>query len=123
MRESRNRLTEIGKGLIFALLACTLTPAQEVTTNFMPGTDFSKFHTYKWINIEGGTHPNQIVDSQIKAAVDSQLAAKGLTKTDKDKADLYVGYQVSLDQQKTVERIRHGRWTALGNGWRDGDGH
>jgi hypothetical protein len=79
-----------------------------VTTNFMPGTDFSKFHTYKWINIEGGTHPNQIVDSQIKAAVDSQLAAKGLTKTDKDKADLYVGYQVSLDQQK--------QWNAYGMG-------
>jgi len=108
MRESRKRLTKIGMGLIFALLACTLTPAQEVTTNFMPGTDFSKFHTYKWIAIEGGTHPNQIVDSQIKTAVDSQLAAKGLTKTDKDKADLYVGYQVALDQQK--------QWNAYGMG-------
>ena len=109
MRESRNRWIKIGKGLILALLACTLAPAQEVTSNSMPGTDFSQ--------------PNQIVDSQIKAAVDSQLAAKGLTKTDKDKADLYVGYQVSLDQQKTVERIRHGWRATLGYGWRDGDGH
>src|SRR5215469_8734246 len=68
--------------------------AQDVTYNFMPGTDFSKFHTYKWVNIEGGAHPNQIIDAQIKQSVDSQLASKGLTKTDADNADLYVGYQV-----------------------------
>jgi hypothetical protein len=40
----------------------------------MPGTDFSKYHTYKWVGIEGGAHPNQIVDAQIKQSVDSQLA-------------------------------------------------
>ena len=50
----------------------------------MPGTDFTKYHTYKWITIEGAKHPNQIVDAQIKTAIDSQLAAKGLTKTDGD---------------------------------------
>jgi hypothetical protein len=74
----------------------------------MPGTDFSKFHTYKWVTIEGGAHPNQIVDAQIKQAVDSQLAAKGLTKTDSDKADLYIGYQIALDQEK--------QWNAFGTG-------
>lgn len=72
----------------------------------MPGTDFSKFHTYKWITIEGGEHPNQIIDAQIKQAVDSQLAGKGLTKTDKAAADLYVGYQVAVDQEK--------QWNAYG---------
>jgi hypothetical protein len=66
----------------------------------MPGTDFSKYHTYKWINIEGASHPNQIVDAEIKQAVDAQLATKGLTKTDGDKADMYVGYQVAVDKQK-----------------------
>jgi hypothetical protein len=82
--------------------------AQDVTHNFMPGTDFSKFHTYKWVNIEGGAHPNQIVDAQIKQSVDSQLASKGLTKSDSDKADLYVGYQVAVDQEK--------QWNAYGMG-------
>lgn len=82
--------------------------AQDVTYNFMPGTDFSKYHTYKWVNIEGGAHPNQIVDAEIKQAVDSQLASKGLTKTDSDKADLYVGYQVAVDQEK--------QWNAYGMG-------
>src|SRR5215469_16192806 len=91
-------------------LGLTVWPlsAQDVTYNFMPGTDFSKFHTYKWVNIEGGAHPNQIVDAQIKQSVDAQLAAKGLTKTQDDKADLYLGYQVAVDQQK--------QWNGYGMG-------
>jgi hypothetical protein len=67
------------------LLAAGGLAAQDVKYNFMPGTDFSKDHTYKWVNIEGGAHPNQIVDAEIKQAVDSQLASKGMTKTDGDK--------------------------------------
>jgi len=82
--------------------------AQDVKYNFMPGTDFSKYHTYKWVNIEGGAHPNQIMDQEIKQSVDSQLASKGLTKTDNDKADLYVGYQIAVDQEK--------QWNAWGTG-------
>jgi len=108
MGEARNNLAKLGIGLALALLACSLTPAQDVTTNFMPGTDFSKFRTYKWVLIQGGETPNQIVDAQIKQAIDSQLASKGLTKTDGDKADLYVGYQVSISQQR--------EWNAYGMG-------
>lgn len=82
--------------------------AQDVRYNFMPGTDFSKYHTYKWVTIEGASYPNQILDAEIKDAVDSQLAGKGLTKTDNDKADLYVGYQIAVNQQQ--------QWNAYGMG-------
>ena len=85
-----------------------VTSAQDVTTNSMPGTDFSKYHTYKWVIIAGATQPNQIVDAQIKSSIHSQLVTKGLTKTDTDKADLYIGYQISLDQEK--------QWNAYGMG-------
>ena len=94
--------------LVVLLLTPPVVMAQDVTHNFMPGTDFSKFHTYRWVNIEGSAHPNQIVDAQIKQSVDSQLASKGLTKTDSDKADLYVGYQVAVDQEK--------QWNGYGMG-------
>jgi Domain of unknown function (DUF4136) len=108
LRESRNRLAKIGIGLVLALLACSMVQAQDVTTNSMPGTDFSKYHTYKWVTVQGATYPNQIVDAQIKQSIDNQLAAKGLTKTDNDKADLYIGYQVSVDQER--------QWNAYGMG-------
>jgi hypothetical protein len=74
----------------------------------MPGTEFTKYHTYKWVSIQGGAHPNQIVNAQIMQAIDSQLAAKGLTKTDTDTADLFVGYQVAVNQEK--------QWNAYGMG-------
>jgi len=112
MRESRNRFAKVGMGLILTLVTCMVTFAQEVSSNAMPGTDFSKYHTYKWVTIAGATPPNQIVDAQIKSSADAQLATKGLTKTEGEKADLYVGYQVSIDQEKQWNAYNTGgyRW-------------
>jgi hypothetical protein len=108
-KADRNRhLTRIGVALAVALWACIVTAGQDVRYNFMPGTDFAKYHTYKWVSIEGGAHPNQIVDAQIRQSVDVQLASKSLTKTDSDKADLYVGYQVAVARQK--------QWNGYGTG-------
>src|SRR5580692_4053747 len=104
----RKVMSKFGIGFLLAMLACAIAPAQDVTTNSMPGADFTKYHSYKWVPIDGAVQPNQIVDAQIKQSVDSQLAAKGLTKTDGDKADLLVGYQTSLDQEK--------QWNAYGMG-------
>lgn len=93
---------------VLLLLTAKTLPGQDVKYNFMPGTNFSKYHTYKWVSIEGGAHPNQIVDAQIKQSVDAQLAAKGLTKTEGDKVDLYVGYQIAVDKEK--------QWNGFGMG-------
>jgi Domain of unknown function (DUF4136) len=112
-QEMRVRMARVGIVFLFALLACSATPAQDVSTNAMPGTDFSKYHTYKWVTIQGASHPNQIVDTQIKNSIDSQLSAKGLKKTDDENADLYIGYQASIDQEKAVERVWYGRRMAL----------
>jgi hypothetical protein len=101
-------LIRMGVVLGLALWACIVTAGQNVRYNFMPGTDFAKFHTYKWVSIAGGAHPNQIVDAEIKQSVDRQLASKGLTKTDSDQADLYVGYQVAVGKEK--------QWNGYGMG-------
>lgn len=103
-----NRVMQGAMFVVFLLLVVGSLAAQDVTTNSMPGTDFTKFHTYKWVAIEGATYPNQILDQEIKNSIDSQLSAKGLTKTDGEKADLYVGYQTAIDQQK--------QWNAFGMG-------
>ena len=105
-----NQITLIRIGLTLAavLMTCIVVVGQDVKTNYMPGTNFAKYKTYKWVAIEGAQHPNQIVDGQIKQSVDSQLTAKGLTKTESDTADLYVGYQTAVDQEK--------QWNAYGMG-------
>ena len=99
-RKASSRVGRLLFLVVLALLAGRAVSAQDVKYNFMPGTDFAKYHTYKWVAIEGGSHPNQIADAQIKSSVDSQLAGKRLTKTDDDKADLLVGYQVAVDKEK-----------------------
>lgn len=104
----RRRITKFGAGLVVGVAACAVVVAQDVTTNSMPGTNFAKYHTYKWVSIEGGAHPNQIMDQEIKQSIDTQMASKGFTKTDADNADLYLGYQVAVDQEK--------QWNAFGMG-------
>ena len=110
-QESRNWKAKFGLALLLALVACSVTYAQDVRTNYMPGTDFSKYHTYAWVDeVKGvprvGGQPDQILDTQVKQAVDSQMAAKGLTKVDSDKADLFLGYQLAIDREKQDKRLR-----------------
>ena len=96
------------------MLGISSVAAQDVRTNYQPGVDFSKFHSYKWVTVPNAKYPNQIVDGQIKSAIDSQLQAKGLTKTGDEKADLYVSYQTAVNQQT--------QWNTygMGGGWRMG---
>ena len=93
---------------IVLALGAGIVLAQDITTNYVPGTDFSKFKTYKWVAIEGAEKPDQIVDGQIKAAVDAALAGKGIAKATGDTADLFVGYQVAVNQER--------QWNAYGGG-------
>jgi hypothetical protein len=82
--------------------------AQDVNVNYVPGTDFTKYKTYKWVEIQGAEKPDQILDTQIKQAIDKAMAAKGLTKAAGDTADLAIGYQVALTQQQ--------QWNAYSTG-------
>ncbi|HUL36005.1 MAG TPA: DUF4136 domain-containing protein [Candidatus Eisenbacteria bacterium] len=93
--------------LAFALTA-GMAFAQDVSSNYMPGTDFSKYKTYRWGSIKDAVHPNQIVDAEIKQSVDQQLAAKGFTKVDGESSDLIVAYQTAIGHER--------EWTGYGMG-------
>lgn len=89
--------------------------AQDVRYNFDSQADFASFKTYKWVTIKGATQLSDLVDRQIKAAVDAELAKKGLTKTDSDNADLYIGYQSAVGQEKEYTSFDTGY--GYGGGW------
>ena len=116
------RRAKFGPALVLALVACSVAFAQDVRTNYMPGTDFSKYHTYAWVNdLQGvpavGGHPDQILDAQVKEAINSQMVAKGFTKVeDGSKADLLLGYQLAIDQQKQINGFgdNFGGWGGWG---------
>ena len=94
--------------LMVLLVAAAPVVAQQVTYNFMPGTNFSQYHTYKWVQIPSNVHPNQIVNQEIIDAINNVLASKGFTLATGKKTDLYVGYQCSVDQER--------QWNAWGMG-------
>ncbi len=96
------------------------TPAQDVKYNFLPGTDFAKYRTYKWVRVPNVQYPNQILDEQIMKSIDAQLALKGLTKTE-DNPQLYVAYQAAVNQEKQWNSYStggdmwgYGRWGGWG---------
>jgi hypothetical protein len=107
-QRSRNWRVKLGSALVLALFACSIAYAQDVRTNYMPGTHFSKYHNYAWVDeVQGvplvGGRPDQILDTQVKQAIDSQMSAKGFTKVvEASKADLLLGYQLKIDQEKQV---------------------
>ena len=84
-------LFALGAGVVFA---------QDVKVNYVPGKDFSGYKTYKWVEIQGAEKPDQIVDAQIRQAIDTVLAGKGLTKATGETADLFIGYQVAVTQER-----------------------
>lgn len=82
--------------------------AQDVNVNYVPGTDFSKYKNYKWVEIQGAEKPDQILNTQITQAIDKAMVAKGLAKATGDTADLAIGYQVALTQEQ--------QWNAYSTG-------
>lgn len=113
---------KLGIAFIVAIIAWSMAHAQDVRTNYMPGTDWSKYHTYGWVDeVQGvpnvGGHPDQILDSQVKQAIDAQMAAKGFTKAaDGTKPDLLVGYQLMIDSEKQINGFGDswGGWGGFG---------
>jgi hypothetical protein len=101
---------------VAALVFLTLGNAfsQDIRYNFDKDTDFSKFKTYKWVSLKDAGKVNDILDKEIKAAIDKELGAKGLSKVDADPADLYIGYQAAVGQEK--------QFTSYGTDWGYGPG-
>src|ERR1700751_795179 len=96
------------------LLAVSCAFGQDVRYNFDKNTDFSKFKTYKWVILKDAPTANDLVTKQLKDAVDAELATKGLTKIDSDSANLFIGYQAGVGQEK--------QFTSFSSDWGYGGG-
>jgi Domain of unknown function (DUF4136) len=100
--------------MIFLLLAAIGGHSQNVRYNYDKDTNFSKFKTYKWVTLKDAQHVDAITEKQVKAALDAELAKKGLTKVDGDNADLFIGYQTALTSEQ--------QFTSFNTGWGYGPG-
>jgi hypothetical protein len=102
---------------LVALNACKTVPL-EVHYNFDRDADFSKFKTYKWVTLKDAAKINDFRDKEVKDTVDAELSRKGMTKTDAETADLYLGYQAGVDTQRQFTSYKSD-W-GYGSGWSKG---
>lgn len=98
--------------LVLLLLAATGASAQDVRYDFDQSRDFSKYKTYKWVTVKGADQTDDLTAKRITDAVDAELSAKGLTKTESDSADLYVAYETAVGTEK--------QFTSFNTGWNYG---
>ena len=97
------------------LLGASAALAQDVRYDFDKSKDFSKYKTYKWVPIKEADQVDDLTATQIVAAIDAELAGKGLTKTEEDTANLYIGYQTAVGSEKQFNSFSSG-W-GYGPGW------
>ena len=82
--------------------------AQSVTYDFDRSADFSKFKTYAWTR--GTELTDELNHARVVRAIESQLAAKGLTRVEASaNPDVLVAYHASFDRNLQIN--------AWGSGW------
>ncbi len=113
--------------ILIVCLAAGLVAAQKFRYDYDRSLDFQKFRTFAWMpDIKPPMPPNlepEVVDGWIRDAVEKELTAKGMTKSDPEEADLMVSYltfaQTSMSSQEAdaqdVNRLPYGHWRPFGN--------
>lgn len=110
------KIRKVMWGLIMVVAICTIMAAK-VTVDWDHGTNFSQFKTYAWA--KGTPAKNPLMDQRIVAAIDKELAAKGLQKVDDvANADLAVLYHAAVSAQTQLNTMDMGP----GWGWNWGGG-
>jgi Domain of unknown function (DUF4136) len=83
--------------------------AQEVQYDYNRSANFGTYKTYQWVDYKQVDVGDQLLDQDIKRAVDEQLAGKGLQRVESG-ADLLVGYKTMLSQQIQFDSFGSGGW-------------
>lgn len=106
-----------------AVLVMTATAlAQKTSYDYDKSANFAGFKTYA--HKEGTNVGQPLIDERIVAAIDTQLAAKGLTKVEAD-PDVFVVYHIAFDKQKDISTFSTGYaggYGPYGWGWGGGMG-
>ena len=107
---SRLRVVAMAVGSV-AAVGCA---GQQVSTDYSPSTAFSGYHTFAIVS-RPDSASHQLLNDRVRSALEAQLPAKGLTETNRESADLYVGYGVVDRTHKEVYTTDTG-W-GWGGGW------
>ena len=83
------------------LCAGSAVLAQDVKYNYDREANFAAYKTYQWAE-QGGRTRDQLLDKDIRRAIDEQLAQKGLQKVDGG-GHLILRYETALDRERQAD--------------------
>ncbi|MGX9460164.1 DUF4136 domain-containing protein [Shewanella sp. A14] len=89
-----------------AVLALSACSTMKSTSDFDPSVSFEQYKTYSWVekkNNDAGYHLDGLMDQRVRAAIETQLSQKGISKTDKQTADLLVNYITKVDKKINID--------------------
>jgi hypothetical protein len=108
------------KQIITLLMCLGVTAfAQRVQFDYDRSANFSAYKTYQWVDYQRVDVGDQLLDQDIKRAVDEQLAGRGLRRVESG-SDLLVGYQTRISEEKQFDAFGSGfgGWGGWGGpGW------
>ena len=111
------------KRLVLATIALLVAPvlivAQKTSYDYEKTANFAGFKTYA--HKQGTPVGQSLIDDRIVAAIEAQLAAKGLTKAAAD-PDVFVVYHMAFDKEKDISTYSSGYGGYGGYGWGWGGG-
>ena len=83
--------------------------AQNVQFDYNRSVNFNTYKTYQWVDYKPVQVGDELLDQDIKRAVDEQLAGKSLRRVENG-GDLLVGYQAGISQEKQFDSFGFGGW-------------
>ncbi len=110
------------KNPMFAAVALSLAlsgcASIDVTTDYDPTTDFTRYQTFAWMEgtgrgIDDLRLGGDLMDQRFRRAIESELVSRGMRKMESGRPDAFVGYQVALDDRVDYQTVN----TYYGAGW------
>jgi hypothetical protein len=109
------RIGRISLGVALTMAIGSAAFAQNVKTDYIKGTDFTQYKTFRWIKEPQTTNP--LTKQRVIDDVNAVLTAKGLRLVTSD-ADLCIAAHAATKQNQTLNTFYDG----FGGGWRWGGG-
>ncbi len=89
----------------------------QVNTDYDLEADFTRYRTFAWAEGSGGGDDhrvnNDLMDQRFRRAVESELVSRGMEKATSGQPDVFVGYQIALDDRvdfQTINTYYEGGW-------------
>ncbi len=100
------------RGRVWGAVALTLGLGAcggiQINTDYNPEIDFTAYRTFDWAEGSGGGADGvvtELVDQRFRRSVEAELASRGMERVTSGQPDVFIGYQVTLDDRVDYQTV------------------